>query len=172
MLKSLWRDGAFPRRGQGFRPGFNSALETAATVTALIGIAISPMRADDIDARMHQVDTKEGADIGSKGERELVVGSTLRAGRGTDAFADIASQFEFEYPAFQSLRISAAATIGYYDIDGVAGIEDARRAAIQPLSVDARFRMLDTDHFGAEIQTLAIEPKFDLPRKEIRKCTR
>jgi fatty acid-binding protein DegV len=95
MLKPLWRDGAFPHRGQEFRPGFNSALETAGT--ALIGIAISPR---------------------------------------------------------------------------VAGIVDARRAAIQPLSVDARFRMLDTDHFGAEIQTLAFEPKFDLPRKEIRKCTR
>jgi hypothetical protein len=162
VLKPLRRDGAFPHSGQEFRPGFNSALETAAAVTAVIGIAISPMRANDIDARTDQVDTEhvfgfnEGADIGRKGERELVVGSTLRAGRGTDAFADIASQFEFEYPAFQNLRISAAATLGYYDIDGVVGIEDARRAAIQPLSVDARFRMLDTDHFGAEIQTLAL----------------
>jgi hypothetical protein len=187
MLKPLWRDGAFPCRGQGFRPGFNSALETAATVTALIAIAISPMHADDIDARTDEVDTEhvfgfnEGADIGSEGDREIVADSTLRAGRSTGAFAEMASQFEFEYTALRNLRISAAATVAYYDIDGVTGIEDARRAAIQSLSFDARFRMLDrsqapfgltlsvaphwglvdetsgvrTDHFGAEIQLLA-----------------
>jgi hypothetical protein len=187
MLKPLWREGAFPRRGQGFRPGFNSALGAVATVTALIGIAISPMRADDIDARTDQVDTEhlfgfnEGTDIGSEGERELVVDSTLRAGKSTGAFADMASQFELEYTAFQNLRISPAATLAYYDVDGVTGIEDARHAAIQSLSFDARFRMLDrsqapfgltlsvaphwglvdetsgvrTDHFGTEIQLLA-----------------
>jgi hypothetical protein len=170
-------------------------IETAATVMALIGIAISAMRADNIDAGTDQVDTEhvfgfnEGADIGRKGEQELIGDSTLRASRSTGAFADMASQFEFEYSAFQNLRISAAATLGYYDINGVTGIEDARGAAIQSRSFDARFRLLDrsqapfgptlsvaphwglvdetsgvrTNHFGAEIQILAdreLKPDF------------
>jgi hypothetical protein len=55
MLKPRWRDDAFSHCGQGLRPGFNSVLEKAATVAALIGIVISPMRADDFDARTDQV---------------------------------------------------------------------------------------------------------------------
>jgi hypothetical protein len=123
----------------------------------------------------------EGADIGGKGEKEFVIDSALRAGRGTGSFAAAASGLEFKYTAFQNLRISGAATLAYYDVAGVTGIEDARRAAIQSLSFDARFRVLDrtqapfgltlsmsphwglvdetsgvrTDHFGTEIQLLA-----------------
>jgi len=123
----------------------------------------------------------EGADIGGPGEREIVVDSTLRAGKSTGAFAGTASELEFKYTAFENLRISAAAALSYYDITGVTGLDDARRAEIQSLSVDARFRALDrsqapfgltlsvaphwglvdetsgvrADHFGAEIRLLA-----------------
>jgi hypothetical protein len=187
MLTRVWREGAFLHGRKRFRHGIISVIETAATVTALMGIALSPMRADNMAAGTDQVDTEhvfgfnEGADIGSKGEQELIFDSTLRASRSTGAFADMASQFEFGYTVFQNIRISAAATLGYYDINGVTGIEDARRAAIQSLSFDARFRLLDrsqapfgltlsaaphwglvdetsgvrTNHFGAEIKILA-----------------
>ncbi|HMA70590.1 MAG TPA: hypothetical protein VKP67_03740 [Xanthobacteraceae bacterium] len=187
MLAHSWRDVAFPRSGKPFRRVFNPAIETAAIVTAAIGVAISPIRAENITASTVAVDTEhlfgftEGADIGNKGEKELVIDSSLRAGRSAGSFAVTAPELEFKYTALQSFRISGAATLAYYDIAGVAGIEDARRAAIQSLSSDARFRMLDranaplgltlsvsphwglvdetsgvrTDHFGTEIQLLA-----------------
>ena len=186
MLAHLWLDGAFPRGGRRFRPVFLLVIGTV-VVTAIVAIAISPVRADDIKTQTGQVDTEhlfgfiEGADIGGKGERELVLDSTLRAGKSTGSFADTASVLEFKYTAFQNFRISAAATLAYYDIAGIAGINDARRAAIQALSFDARFRVLDraqapfgltlsvaphwglvdetsgvrTDHFGTEVQLLA-----------------
>jgi hypothetical protein len=187
MLAHPWRDGAFPRGGRRFPPVFLSAIETVAIVTAIVAIAISPIHADSLKTQTDQVDTEhlfgfiEGADIGGKGERELVIDSTLRAGKSTGSFADTASELEFKYTAFQNFRIAGAATLAYYDIAGVTGIEDARRAAIQSLSFDARFRVLDraqapfgltlsvaphwglvdetsgvrTDHFGTEVQLLA-----------------
>jgi hypothetical protein len=51
--------------------------------------------------------------------------------------------------------------LAYYDIAGVAGIEDARRAAIQSLSFDARFRIMDRTQapFGL---TLSVSPHWGL----------
>jgi hypothetical protein len=77
MLARLWREGAFLDGGKMFRHGIISVIKTAATVTALIGIAIPPMRADNTNAGTDQVDTEhvfgfnEGADIGSKVNENL-----------------------------------------------------------------------------------------------------
>jgi hypothetical protein len=154
---------------------------------AVIATDAPTVRADSVKNGTAPVDTEhlfgfvEGADIGDKDERELVIDSTLRAGRGTGSFADTASELEFKYTAFQNFRISAAAALAYYDIAGVAELEDARRAAIQSMSLDARFGVLDrtlapfgltlsvsphwglvdetsgvpTNHYGTEIQLLA-----------------
>jgi hypothetical protein len=183
----LSRHDARRRLGKLFRPVFLSAIEAAVIAMAVIASAAPPVRADGVKSGTAPVDTEhlfgfvEGADIGSTGEREFVVDSTLRAGRSTGSFADTASEFEFKYTAFQNFRISAAAALAYYDVAGVAGIEDARHAAIQSMSVDARFRVLDrvqapfgltlsvsphwgfvdetsgvqTGHYGTEIQLLA-----------------
>jgi hypothetical protein len=187
MRAHLRRRDAFPHRGRRFRPVFLSMTNTAAAVTVILTIAISAIRADSANTRTDPVDTEhlfgfiEGADIGSKGEREIVIDTTLRAGKSTGSFANTGSALELKYTAFENFRISAAAALAYYDIAGVAGISDARRAALQSLSFDARFRLLDrsqapfgltlsvaphwglvdetsgvrTDHFGTEIQLFA-----------------
>jgi len=187
MRAHLWRRDASPHRGRRFRPVFLSVIGTATAATVMIAIATSPIRADSAKTRTDPVDTEhlfgfiEGADIGRKGEGEIVIDTTLRAGKSTGSFANTASELEFKYTAFENFRISAAAALAYYDIAGVAGISDARRAAIQSLSFDARFRVLDrsqapvgltlsvaphwglvdetsgvrTDHFGTEIQLFA-----------------
>jgi hypothetical protein len=136
-----------------------SAIAAVAIGTAAILIATSPIRADGSETRTAPVDTEhlfgfvEGADIGGKGERELVVDSTLRDGRSTGSFADAASEIELKYTAFQNFRISTAAVLAYYDITGITGIGDARHGAIQSLFFDARFRLLDLDRtpFGLTI---------------------
>lgn len=182
-----WRDGPFPHCRKGFLSLFSSVIETAAIAMAIAGIALSPICADGIEVQADPIDTEhlfgfmEGADIGGKGEREVVISSMLRAGRSTGSFADSASELEFKYTAFPDFRVSAAATLAYYDIAGIAGIDDVRRVTIQSLSFDARFRVLDrsqaafgltlsvaphwglvdetsgvrTNHFGAEVLLLA-----------------
>jgi hypothetical protein len=81
----------------------------------------------------------------------------LRSGKNTGAFNDTASELEFKYTAFENFRISAAATLGYYDIGGVSGMDDRRDATLQSLSLNARYRILDHDRapFG---MTVSFEP--------------
>ncbi len=181
-----WRDGILLCRANRFRRVFIAAAGTAvATVILLMGTLF--VRAGDDKAWTDQLDTEhlfafvEGADIGGKGETEFVVDSSLRAGKSRGSFADTASELELKYTAFENFRISTAASLAWYDIAGVPGIADARRAAIQSFSSDARFRVLDraqapfgltlsvsphwglvdetsgvrTDHSGAEFQVLA-----------------
>lgn len=169
-----------------FRCILHATVEAAvATVILMIGTLF--VRADDDKSRTNELETEhlfgfvEGADIGGKGETEFVIDSSLRTGKSAGLFADTASELEIKYTAFENFRISTAATLAYYDIAGVPGIADVRRAAIQSLSSDARFRVLDraqapfsltvgvaphwglvdetsgvrTDHSGAEIQVLA-----------------
>jgi hypothetical protein len=187
MLAHFWRYGVFPRLEKGFHAILRPAAKTAAVATVTILIGASLIRADSTRAWTDQVDTEhlfgfvEGSDIGDRGETEFVLDSSLRAGKSTGSFADAASELEVKYTAFEHFRISAAATVAYYDINGVSGIEDAQRAAIQSLSFDARLRVLDraqapfgltlsvsphwgfvdeasgvrTDHFGTEIQLFA-----------------
>jgi len=87
MRAQLWRRGASPHRGRRFRPVFRSVIGTAVAAMVIIAITTSPIRADGAMARTDPVDTEhlfgfiEGADIGTKGEREIVIDSTLRAGK-------------------------------------------------------------------------------------------
>jgi hypothetical protein len=136
----------------------------AALVAALLAIT-TPCRADGARgiAQKLEVDTEdlfgfvEGSDIGDKGERELESDAIIRAGRSTGSFADTATEFQYKYTVFQNFRISTAATFAYYDIAGVTDMDDRRAAAVQSLSFDARFRLLDRNRspFGL---TLSVEP--------------
>jgi hypothetical protein len=113
-------------------------------------------KAADVDTE-HLFGFTEGSDIGEAGERELESDSTLRSGKSTGAFNDTASQLEFKYTAFENFRISAAATLAYYDIGSVTGMDDRRQGSLQSLSFDARYRLLDRDRapFG---MTVSVEP--------------
>ena len=185
MFAHLWGDGILLQRRCRLRHVFNATAGTA-IITVILLAGTLPVRAGDDKTRTDPFDTEhlfgfvEGADIGGKGETELVIDSSLRAGKSGGSFADTASELEIKYTAFENFRISTAATLAWYDIAGVPGIADVRRAAIQSLASDARFRVLDRaqapfgltvsvsphwgfvdetsgvriDHFGAEIQAL------------------
>ena len=161
MFLHHWWEGAFsrPKRPLG-------RAVAAAIVMAMIGVAAlcSPAHADGRSAiNAVGVDTEhlfgftEGADIGAAGEKNIELDSTFRSGKRTGSFTTAASELEFKYTAFENFRISGVATFAYYDIAGVAGMEDRRQAAAQSVSFDARFRLLDRQHspFGL---TLSIEP--------------
>jgi hypothetical protein len=139
---------------------FAIALSIAAlAVCAICGAAYAGKEAAksaDVDTE-HLFGFTEGSDIGEAGERELESDSTFRSGKSTGAFKDTASELEFKYTAFENFRISAAATLAYYDIGSVTGMDDRRQGSLQSLSFNARYRLLDRDRapFG---MTVSVEP--------------
>jgi hypothetical protein len=185
MRAHPWRDGMSCRTNK-FRNIFNAMVVTVMAMVIIL-VGTSPVRANDNESSTDRLDTEhlfgfvEGADIGSKGETEFMIDLSLRAARGSGTFADTATDFDINYTAFENFRLSATATLASYDIAGVTGIEDTRRAALQSLSVEARYRVLDrtqapfgltvsvsphwglvdetsgvpANHFGGEIQMLA-----------------
>jgi hypothetical protein len=137
----------------------------AALVAALLAVT-TPCRADGAkgSAKNVEVDTEDlfgFVSIGGAGETELESDAIIRAGRSTGSFADTAAQFQYKYTAFQNFRITAAATFAYYGIAGVTDMADRHAAAVQSLSFDGRFRLLDRDHspFGL---TLSAAPHWGL----------
>jgi hypothetical protein len=98
-----------------------------------------------------------GADIGAAGHREIEADTILFSGKSTGTYNSTAALLEYKYTAFTNFRMTAAATFAYYDISGVAGLNNLQSAAVQSLSFDARFRLLDreTAPFGL---TLGLSP--------------
>jgi hypothetical protein len=149
----------------GRRRDRTGRIVTAALLTTTLLAIAMPCRADGArgGAKNVGVDTEdmfgfvEGSDIGTAGERELESDAIIRAGRSTGSFADAAAEFQYKYTVFDYFRISAATTFAYYKIAGVTDMDDRHAAAVQSLSFDARFRLLDRDRspFGL---TLSVEP--------------
>jgi hypothetical protein len=141
---------------------FAIALSIAA-LTAVCGPADAGKAAPKEAANAAEVDTEhlfgftEGSDIGEAGERELESDTTFRSGKNSGAFNTTASEVEFKYTAFENFRISAAATLAYYDIGGVADMDDRRQGSLQSLSRNARYRVFNRESapFG---MTVSFEP--------------
>src|SRR5207247_2054115 len=100
----------------------------------------------------------EGSEIGEKGETELLSELTGRFARVSGSYAQIASMFEAKYTLANRFRVSAAATLAYYDISGMTGVDVRRQALVQSISFSARYRVLD--HQDAPFAlTLSVEPR-------------
>jgi hypothetical protein len=155
------------------RPIYASGLRTA-SLRLLLGVAsmwlagLAAPGSASADNHKHadkaaEVDTEhmfgftEGSDIGEAGEKELEVDSTGRFGKLDGSYNNVATALEAKYSFSDRFRLSAVATVAYYDITGMSGFDDRRQAALQSVSFDARFRLLDREHapFGL---TLSVEP--------------
>jgi hypothetical protein len=112
-------------------------------------------KAAEVDTE-HMFGFTEGSDIGEAGEKELETDSTGRFGKLDGSYNKVATVLEAKYSFSDRFRLSAVATVAYYDIAGVSGFDDRRQAALQSVSFDARFRLLDREHapFGL---TLSVE---------------
>jgi hypothetical protein len=106
----------------------------------------------------HMFGFTEGSDIGEAGEKELETDSTGRFGKLGGSYNTVATAIEAKYSFSDRFRLSAVATVAYYDITGVNAIDDRRHGALQSVSFDARFRLFDREHapFGL---TLSVEPR-------------
>lgn len=115
-------------------------------------------KADEVDTE-HMFGFTEGSEIGEKGETELLSETTGRFGRLSGSYSQIASMLEAKYTLADRFRVSAAATLAYYDISGVSGLDDRRQALAQSISFTARYRLLD--HQDAPFAfTLSAEPRW------------
>jgi len=134
----------------------------------ILVLGLGAAGAEPADHRKHaegrgEVDTEhmfgftEGSDIGHKGEKELETDSTGRFGRLGGAYNNVATTFEAKYTLAERLRLSAVATVAYYDISGVSELDDRRQGVVQSVSFDARYRLRDREQapFGL---TLSVEP--------------
>jgi len=150
-------------------PCERAANHVRVSIVGMVAIALAMMSilasAEDGkgSANRSEMDTEhlfgftEGTSIGEKGEREIEIDSTVRTGKGSGSFVDPTSEFEFKYTVFENFRISAAATLAYFDISSVPGIVDTQHGAAQSASFNARFRLLDRDHAPVGL-TLSLEP--------------
>jgi hypothetical protein len=163
MFSSDWA-GCARRRRVPHRTRLTFAIALAIpALMAVCGPADAGKVAAKEAAKAAEVDTEhlfgftEGSDIGEAGERELESDTTFRSGKNSGAFNTTASEVEFKYTAFENFRISAAATLAYYDIGGVADMDDRRQGSLQSLSLNARYRVLNRDSapFG---MTVSFEP--------------
>jgi hypothetical protein len=113
-------------------------------------------KAGEVDTE-HMFGFTEGSDIGEAGEKELEADSTGRFGKVNGSYNTVATALEAKYSFSDRFRLSAVATVAYYDVTGVSVFDDRRRAALQSISFDARFRLFDREHapFGL---TLSVEP--------------
>src|SRR5690242_7857410 len=114
-------------------------------------------KAGEVDTE-HMFGFTEGSDIGEAGEKELETDSTGRFGKFDGSYNNVATALEAKYSFSDRFRLSAVATVAYYDIAGVSAFDDRRQAALQSISFDARFRLLDREQapFGL---TLSVEPR-------------
>jgi hypothetical protein len=151
MIWQVWPRAGFPALGNVLRPTIVAALGLIAV------LGTSSAEAEDRVDSEHLFGFTEGSDIGSKGEREFKNETTLRLGRAAGSFGASTSEAELKYTPTDNFRVSAGATLAYFDINGVPGLGDANRAAIQAASFSTRFRILDRNRAPIGM-TLSVEP--------------
>jgi hypothetical protein len=151
MIWQIWPRAGFPALGNVLRAKMIAALGLIAVLGPLSA------EAEDRADSEHLFGFTEGSDIGSKGEREAKTETNLRLGKAAGSFAAGSSEAELKYTPADNFRVSAAATLAYFDINGVPGLSDANRGAIQAASFGARFRILDRNKAPIGM-TLSLEP--------------
>jgi hypothetical protein len=131
-----------------------AALGAASTAYAAAGKRMD--KTGEVDTE-HMFGFTEGSDIGEKGETEFETDSTGRFGRFGGSYNNVATALEAKYSLSDRFRLSAVATVAYYDISGVSGLDDRRHGALESISFDARYHLFDREHapFGL---TLSLEP--------------
>src|SRR5262245_32636576 len=160
MLLHCWPVCASERR--------KASLGTLSWAVLILLAGLGAASSAPADSRKHadktaEIDTEhmfgftEGSDTGETGEKEFETDSTGRFGKPGGAYNNVATALEAKYSFSDRFRLSAVATVAYYDITGVDGIDDRRQGALQSVSFDARFRLFEREHapFGL---TLSIEP--------------
>jgi hypothetical protein len=84
--------------------------------------------------------------------------TTGHFGKFGGSYSQIASMIEAKYTLTDRFRVSGAATLAYYDVSGVPGMDDRRQVSVQSISFSARYRVLDHQQAPFAL-TLSAEPR-------------
>jgi hypothetical protein len=84
-----------------------------------------------------------GADVGDVGDRELQSQTTGRFAKNDGRYRALEQEIELEFVPTQNFRIELGGGFSAHDISGVPDFEDRRQLALQGVSLDLRYKVLD-----------------------------
>ena len=128
-------------------------------------------RADEDDDKAgYEIDSEnifgftEGSDVNDRGEREISLTALGGFGRereepGSSHYSAWEAELEYEYGVTRNLTLSVGASVGYHDIENIAGLEDISSGGFNGLSAELKYRFLSWEHapFGLSV---SVEPEW------------
>jgi hypothetical protein len=89
-----------------------------------------------------------GTDVGEAGDREFEAETVGHVGKQSGSYQALFPALEYEWVPAENLRLSATATSAYHAIAGVPGLADRQQFALDALSFEIRYRLIDRAKSG------------------------
>src|ERR1700723_682116 len=119
----------------------------------------SGARAGEFDTE-HLFGFTAGTDVNDVGEREFESELTDRFGKQAGSYNALSQTYEAKFTSVENFRIGVATALAYYGVAGVPGLMDNQQSALQGLSFEARYRLIDGAR-GPFSLTIIAEPRWD-----------
>jgi hypothetical protein len=102
------------------------------------------VRAEGIDTE-HIFAFMIGADVGDVGDREFQSQTTGRFAKNDGHYRALEQELELEFVPAKNFRIELGGGFSAHDINGVPDFEDRRQFALQGVSLDLRYKVMDRE---------------------------
>jgi hypothetical protein len=104
-----------------------------------------------------------GADVGDVGDREFQSQTTGRFAKDAGRYRALEQEFELEFVPAKNFRIELGGGFSAHDINGVPDFEDRRQFALQGVSLDLRYKVMDRESspFGLTFAAVAHADRID-----------
>ena len=102
-----------------------------------------------------------GTDIGEVGDKELEAEVAGDLGKRPGAYTALFPSLEYEFVPIANLRLAPSVSAAYHSISGVADLDDRHQFALDGVSFDTRYRLLDRSQWGLGL-ALNAEPHVGL----------
>jgi hypothetical protein len=111
---------------------------------AIAGLLVMPVvaTAEDLETT-HLFGFTLGTDVNNVGEVEGELETIGRFGKSDGAYTVLSPTLGLKFIPFQNFSIEPGVGVDYYKISGAPGLEDRQQLALDRLSVEFRYRLLD-----------------------------
>jgi len=127
-----------------------------ACVVLLCNCAPINATANEIDSE-HLFGFTEGSDIGARGDKELELSGHGRFGARGGRYSAVSTELEGKFTLLDNFRIAPGFSLAHYNIVDVPGLEDRKSGAVEGVSIEMKYRVLDRQLFPIGL-TLGITP--------------
>jgi len=86
-----------------------------------------------------------GADVGDVGDREFQSQTSGRFGKHDGRYRALEQEIELELVPAKNFRIELGGGFSAHDVNGVTDLEDRRQLALQGVSLDLRYKVMDRE---------------------------